>query len=88
MSPRELSAELRRHINLNSADMLGIESYECRVCAEALEAQADRLDVLAAERKPVAWRYTDAFGTHFTEDERDIYDNPEVESWIALFGAE
>ena len=39
-------------------------------------------------RGAIAWRYTDAFGTHFTEDIRDVYDNPNVESWIALFGAE
>jgi hypothetical protein len=37
------------------------------------------------ERKPVAWRYTCASGTFYTDDVRDVYDNPEVESWTALY---
>lgn len=87
MTPRELIAELRRHINPNYADRMGTESYERRVCAEALEAQADRLDEVL-ERKPVAWRYTCASGTFYTDDPRDVYDNPEVESWTALYSEE
>ena len=52
------------------------------------ELLAELSTELDKARGPVAWRYTDAFGTHFTEDIRDIYDNPEVESWTALFGEE
>jgi hypothetical protein len=40
------------------------------------------------ERKPVAWRYTDSFGTHFTEDSKDILDTPGIESWTALYSEE
>ena len=42
----------------------------------------------ALERKPIAWRYTCASGTFYTDDMKDVYDNPEVESWTALYGEE
>jgi hypothetical protein len=43
---------------------------------------------LERARKPIAWRYTCASGTFYTDDPRDVYDNPEVESWTALYSEE
>ena len=84
MTTRELIAELRSRINPLYAAQMGTESYERRLCVEALEAQADRLEAL----KPIAWRYTDAFGTHFTDDRREVFNVPGVETWTALYGEE
>jgi hypothetical protein len=39
-------------------------------------------------RGAIAWRYTCASIIFYTDDPRDVYDNPEVESWTALYGAE
>lgn len=120
MTPQELIAELRSRINPLYASQMGTESYERRLCAEALEAQADQInearnklaawmlkrgyptghgdtvDQLMAELtaeldkalKPIAWRYTDSFGTHFTEDRREVFNNPKVETWTTLYGEE
>lgn len=41
----------------------------------------------APEPVPVAWRYEDAFGTHFTEDYSEISNIPGVLSFTALFAA-
>lgn len=34
--------------------------------------------------KPIAWMYTDRWGTHFTEDENEILDGVGIESWTPL----
>lgn len=50
MTTQDLIADLRSRINPAYADQRGTESYERRLCADALEAQAkeiDRLTVLA-----------------------------------------
>lgn len=46
MTPRELATELRSRINPEYAAQIGTESYERRLCAEALEAQADEIERL------------------------------------------
>ena len=48
MTPRDLIDDLRSRINPAYAAQLGTESYERRLCAEALEAQADEIDALRA----------------------------------------
>lgn len=120
MTTRELIYALRSRINPLYADQMGTESYERRICAVALEVQADQLDEardklatwmmhrdyptghgdtidqlleelsneLDKVRKPIAWRYTDAFGTHFTDDRREVFNVPGVETWTALYGEE
>ena len=46
MTPRDLIDELRSRINPAYAAQIGTESWERRLCAEALEAQADELERL------------------------------------------
>lgn len=48
MTPRDLIDDLRGRINPAYAAQLGTESYERRLCAEKLEAQADEIDALRA----------------------------------------
>jgi hypothetical protein len=43
MTPQELIADLRGRINPAYAGTLGTESFERRLCADALEAQAGRI---------------------------------------------
>jgi hypothetical protein len=78
MTTRELIAELRSRINPLYADQRGTID---QLLAE-LTTELDKV------RKPIAWRYTDSWGTHFTEDHRDVYDSPGVETWTALYGDE
>ena len=49
MTPRDLIDDLRSRINPAYAAQVGTESYERRLCAESLEAQADEIDRLRAE---------------------------------------
>ena len=49
MTPRDLIDDLRSRINPAYAATIGTESYERRLCAEALEAQADELNRLLEE---------------------------------------
>ncbi len=49
MTPRDLIDDLRSRINPAYAAQVGTESYERRLCAEALEAQADEIDRLRAD---------------------------------------
>lgn len=51
MTPRDLIDDLRSRINPAYASQLGTESYERRLCAEALEAQADEIDRLAGNMR-------------------------------------
>lgn len=46
MTPEDLIADLRSRINPAYAAQLGTESYERRVCAEALESQAEEIERL------------------------------------------
>ena len=48
MTPEDLIADLRSRINPAYAAQLGTESYERRLCAEALEAQAGEIESLRA----------------------------------------
>lgn len=38
-----------------------------------------------ADVEPVAWMFTDSWGTHFTEDKRDWYDTVGIESVTPLY---
>jgi len=49
MTPRDLIDDLRSRINPVCAAQLGTESYERRLCVEALEAQADEINRLRAD---------------------------------------
>lgn len=46
MTPQDLIDLLRRRVNPVYAHQRGTESYERRLCAEALEAQANEIDSL------------------------------------------
>lgn len=50
MTPNDLIDDLRSRINPAYAATLGTESYERRLCAEALEAQADEIARLRTQR--------------------------------------
>jgi hypothetical protein len=52
------------------------------VASELLEALS-QLEV----QKPVAFSYTDAYGTHYTEDQNVILDSYGIESWQPLYAA-
>ena len=45
MTPEDLIADLRSRINPAYTTQRGTESYERRLCVEALEAQAEKLKV-------------------------------------------
>ena len=42
---------------------------------------------LTVEYKVRAYRFTDRNGTHFTEDQNDIWNGKDIESWTMLFEA-
>jgi len=48
MTPQDFIDDLRGRINPAYAAVLGTESYERRLCAEALEAQAAEIERLRA----------------------------------------
>lgn len=54
MTPRDLIDDLRSRINPAYAAQLGTESYERRLCTEALEAQADEIE--KARRTAEYWK--------------------------------
>ena len=58
MTPNDLIADLRSRINPAYAATLGTESYERRLCAEALESLIAELDSLraAAEKSALVTR--------------------------------
>lgn len=52
---------------------------------EALAIQPDDSALKAWLGEPVAWEFTDAFGTHYTDDRRDWMDTPGIESVTPLY---
>ena len=52
---------------------------------QALAIQPDDSALKAWLGEPVAWEFTDAFGTHYTDDQRDWMDTPGIESVIPLY---
>lgn len=52
---------------------------------EALAIQPDDSALKAWLGAPVAWEFTDAFGTHYTDDQRDWMDTPGIESVTPLY---
>jgi hypothetical protein len=52
---------------------------------EALAIQPDDAALKAWLGAPVAWEFTDAFGTHYTDDQRDWMDTPGIESVTPLY---
>lgn len=74
MTPRDLIADLRSRINPAYAAQRGTESYERRLCAEALEAQADEIARLRMQRDGLlsaARRTLDENGASDLPKERD-----------------
>lgn len=51
----------------------------------ALSFQPDDAALKAWLGNAVAWEFTDAFGTHYTEDRRDWMDTPGIESVTPLY---
>lgn len=51
----------------------------------ALSFQPDDAALKAWLGAPVAWEFTDAFGTHYTDDQRDWMDTPGIESVTPLY---
>lgn len=51
----------------------------------ALSFQPDDSALKAWLGAPVAWEFTDAFGTHYTDDQRDWMDTPGIESVTRLY---
>ena len=49
MTPEDLIADLRSRINPAYANQIGTESWERKLCADALEAQADEIERLKAQ---------------------------------------
>ena len=47
-------------------------------------ATQDALLAKLKQQPADAWRYTDASGTHFTDDFNDIQDTPGIEEWTPL----
>lgn len=74
MTPRELATELRGRINPEYAAQIGTESYERRLCAEALEAQADALERLTQPVGLEPYMTTD----HFDGSQTSLYSGPQV----------
>jgi len=52
---------------------------------EALAIQPDDSALKAWLGAPVAWEFTDAFGTHYTDYQRDWMDTPGIESVTCLY---
>ena len=59
--PRQLAAELRERINPAYAHVLGTESHERRICAEAIEVQAARIADLEAALEQLRDRVLDEY---------------------------
>lgn len=52
---------------------------------KAIAIQPDDSALKAWLGAPVAWEFTDAFGTHYTDDQRDWMDTPGIESVTCLY---
>ena len=94
MTPRDLIDDLRSRINPAYACQVGTESYERRLCAEALEAQADEIERLreyvAHLAVPVGWKLVPTRPTEAMMDglrtgsRKDVPGNPLCEiRWAA-----
>ena len=60
-------------------------SFDERLVESALAIQPDDAALKAWLGEPVAWEFTDAFGTHYTDDQRDWMDTPGIESVTPLY---
>lgn len=94
MTPRDLIDDLRSRINPDYAAQLGTESYERRLCAEALEAQADEIErlreLVAHLASPVGWKLVPVLPTEAMMDglrtgsRKDVPGNPLCKiRWVA-----
>ena len=43
------------------------------------------MNYIIVNAEPVAYRYTDSFGTYYTDDIKDILDTPGIEDWTPLY---
>lgn len=67
-------------------ERFGIMSDGCiKQASIALAIQPDDSALKAWLGEPVAWEFTDAFGTHYTDDRRDWMDTPGIESVTPLY---
>lgn len=53
--------------------------------AGVLKVLAAFRDELAKGREPIGWLYTDAYGTHYTDEKREWYDAVGIEEVIPLY---
>jgi len=61
----------------NTGSMLCNNCFSIREQVEAEKMQGKLM--------PVAYRYLDAYGTHFTEDYNEILGTPGIEEWTPLY---
>jgi len=70
----------------NRIEEYGFEIGEYwRTGRDALAVRSDDSALKAWLGEPVAWEFTDAFGTHYTEDRGDWMDTPGIESVTPLY---
>lgn len=84
----ELAAALAACKSKDEAIREGLETYKIPMTARIVEALAIQPDDSALKAwlgEPVAWEFTDAFGTHYTDDQRDWMDTPGIESVTPLY---
>lgn len=55
--------------------------------AEGALAEAQAILAKLLEQKPVAWMYADSWGTHFTEEKREVMESHGVEEVTELYAA-
>lgn len=67
MSPQDLADDLRSRINPAYAAQLGTESYERRLCAEAIESLLAQVDA-QKERADYAWRNTNTIDKAYQQE--------------------
>jgi hypothetical protein len=84
----ELAAALAACKSKDEAIREGLETYKVPMTARIVEALAIQPDDSALKAwlgEPVAWEFTDAFGTHYTDAQRDWMDTPGIESVTPLY---
>lgn len=89
--------KIRGHSGLyNLFSCVGSDSYDpecadlnvgkCReIATKALTIQPDDSAIKAWLGEPVAWMFSDNYGTHYTDDKREWYDGVGIESVIPLY---
>lgn len=87
----QLRAELeydQRNAAMSQSESARLLDENTKLRAELVKALAIQPDDSALKAwlgAPVAWEFTDAFGTHYTDDQRDWMDTPGIESVTCLY---